>query len=511
MNNIILKMDSIVKEFSGVRALDNVNLEVEANTIHAICGENGAGKSTLMNVLSGVYPHGTYSGTITYKDKECTFKEIRDSEKEGIVIIHQELMLIPYLSIMENIFLGNEITNKTGIDWQKTRYKALELMEIVGLHERPETLIKDISVGKQQLVEIAKALSKDVKLLILDEPTAALNDIESDKLLNFLLSLKHDRGVTAIMISHKLNEITKVADHITVIRDGKSIQTLDKSVDEINEDVIIKGMVGRDITHRFPPREARDLGQIGFEVKNLCVKSESNKDKLAVNDVSFNVKKGEVVGIAGLMGAGRTELAMSIFGRSYGTYLSGDIIKDGKKIEVKNTHAAINNKIAYVTEDRKGRGLILFESIRVNTTLPSLAKISAKGVINLSKELHVSNEYFKKLHIIARNIHQKAGSLSGGNQQKIMLARWIYADPDVIIFDEPTRGIDVGAKYEIYCIINELAALGKCVIVISSELPEVLGVSDRVYVMNEGKFVGELNKEEASQEAVMKCIMQSLN
>ncbi len=509
MKENILKMVDIIKDFSGVRALDHVSIEVERNTIHAICGENGAGKSTLMNVLSGVYPYGSYEGTILYNDAECKFKTIRDSEKEGIVIIHQELMLIPHLSIMENIFLGNEVMQNGVMDWQKTRYEAIKLMEVVGLNEKPEALIKNIGVGKQQLVEIAKALSKDVKLLILDEPTAALNDDDSEKLLNLLLRLKEERGITAIMISHKLNEITKVADSITVIRDGKTIETLNKKTDAITEDIIIKGMVGREISNRYPSRESH-VGDIGFEVKNFTIRSESNVEKMACDNVSFNVRKGEVVGIAGLMGSGRTELAMSIFGRSYGKYISGQIIKDGVEIDIHNVTKAIENKIAYVTEDRKDKGLILFESIRVNTTLPSLNKLSERGVMNLSKELQVSDEYLKKMHVVARNIHQKTGSLSGGNQQKIMLARWVYADPDVIIFDEPTRGIDVGAKYEIYTIINELAALGKCIIVISSELPEVLGVSDRIYVMSEGKFVGELDKAEASQESIMKCIMQSL-
>ena len=509
MKNIILKMENIIKEFPGLRALDNVSIDVEENSVHSICGENGAGKSTLMNVLSGVYPYGTYSGNITYNREECKFKTIRDSEAKGIVIIHQELMLVPYLSIMENIFLGNENKKNGVINWQKTRYEAIKLMEIVGLKEKPETLIKDIGVGKKQLVEIAKALSKDVKLLILDEPTAALNDDDSEKLLQLILRLKEERGISAIMISHKLNEITKISDHITVIRDGKTIETLDNETDSISEDRIIKGMVGREISNRYPSRES-SIGEISLEIQDFCVQAEDNPEKLACNHINMNVRKGEVVGIAGLMGSGRTELAMSIFGRSYGKFLSGKVIKDGEEIDVSTVSKAIDKKIAYVTEDRKDKGLILFESIRVNTSLPSLKKLSKNNIMNLSKEVQVADEYLKKMHIIARSSHQSAGSLSGGNQQKIMLARWVYADPDVIIFDEPTRGIDVGAKYEIYCVINDLVAQGKSIIVISSELPEVLGISDRVYVMNEGKFVGELDKSEASQESVMKCIMQSL-
>ena len=512
MPNILLEMKNIVKEFTGgVRALDHVNIQVEEKSIHALVGENGAGKSTLMNVLSGVYPYGGYEGDICYAGEICKFHTIKDSEKKGIVIIHQELALIPYLSIMENIFLGNECQTSGIVNWEKCRFEAMKLMEIVGLHERPDVPVNKIGVGKQQLVEIAKALSRDVKLLILDEPTAALNDEESEKLLNLLLRLRQERGMTAIMISHKLNEITKIADEITIIRDGRTIETLKKGEDEFSEDRIIKGMVGREITNRYPERENCPVGAACFEVRDWTVYSPYIANKKMVDNVSFHVCKGEVVGIAGLMGAGRTELAMSLFGHAYGTGFSGEIIKDGEKIEMHSVADAIKNKIAYVTEDRKGQGLILIDTIRVNTTLPSLSKLSARGIVNEQKEIKIAEEYIKKLHIKAPGSHQFTKNLSGGNQQKVMLARWIYADPDVLILDEPTRGIDVGAKYEIYCVINELAKAGKSIIVISSELPEVLGISDRIYVMNEGRFVGELSKEEASQESVMRCIMQSNN
>jgi len=509
MPNILLEMKDIVKEFTGgVRALDQVNIQVKKKSIHALVGENGAGKSTLMNVLSGVYPYGTYSGDIRYNGEECQFKSIRDSENKGIVIIHQELALIPYLSIMENIFLGNERQSKGVVNWGKCRFEAMKLMETVGLHDLPDTPVNKIGVGKQQLVEIAKALSKDVKLLILDEPTAALNDEESEKLLELLLMLREKWGMTAIMISHKLNEITKVADEITIIRDGKTIETLNKNTDEFSEDRIIKGMVGREITNRYPQRPDCKIGDVCLEIKNWKVYSPDIANKVIVNNVNLNVRRGEVVGIAGLMGAGRTELAMSIFGRAYGAHISGEIIKDGKLVKITTVSDAIKNGIAYVTEDRKGQGLILIDDIRVNTTLPSLKKLSLRGVVNAQKEIKVAESYLERLHIKAPGIHQFTKNLSGGNQQKVMLARWIYADPDVLILDEPTRGIDVGAKYEIYCVINELARLGKSVIVISSELPEVLGISDRVYVMNEGCFVGELSREEASQESVMQCIMK---
>lgn len=510
MAQYLLEMKNIVKEFpGGVRALDKVNIQVEEKSIHALVGENGAGKSTLMNVLSGIYPYGTYSGDILYEGKECRFGTIRDSEKEGIVIIHQELALIPYLSIMENIFLGNEQQSHGIVNWEKCRLEAMKLMERVGLHELPDTPVNKLGVGKQQLIEIAKALSKHVKLLILDEPTASLNDDDSEKLLELILDLREKWGMTAIIISHKLNEVTKVADKITVIRDGKTIETLVKGRDEFTEDRIIKGMVGREITDRYPARENCPIGDVCLEVKDWNVYSPYIKDRLVVDHVNFKIRRGEVVGIAGLMGAGRTELAMSLFGKAYGRNINGEIYKDGKLIKIDSVSDAIRNGIAYVTEDRKGQGLILIESIRENTTLPTLKKLSSGGVISREKEIQVAEEYMKKLHIKAPGIFQKTKNLSGGNQQKVMLARWIYADPDVLILDEPTRGIDVGAKYEIYCIINALAEQGKSVIVISSELPEVLGISDRIYVMNEGRFVGELSQAEATQENVMRCIMQS--
>ena len=481
MKEVILEMKNIVKTFPGVRALDNVNVKIEKGTIHSLVGENGAGKSTLMNVLSGVYPYGTYEGDIIYNGEICKFKDIKESETKGIVIIHQELALIPYLSIMENIFLGNEQADKGVINWSKARFEAKKLMKIVGLHEDPEATVNT---------------------------TAALNDEDSDKLLNLILKLREERGMTAIIISHKLNEVTKVTDEITVIRDGASIETLTKSSGEISEDRIIRGMVGRDIVDRYPKREC-NIGEVCFQVKDWTAYSEEISSKIVINHVNFNVRKGEVIGIAGLMGAGRTELAMSIFGKSYGRNISGTIIKDGKEISINSVGDAIRNGIAYVTEDRKAQGLILIDNIKRNMTLPSLNKISKKIVINDSKEISIARDYMKRLKIKAPSIDQYTGNLSGGNQQKVMLARWIFADPDILILDEPTRGIDVGAKYEIYCIINELASQGKSVIVISSELPEVLGISDRVYVMNEGSFVGELSKEEATQENVMKCIMQS--
>lgn len=509
MDEFILEMRNITKLFPGVKALDNVNLKVKPREIHALIGENGAGKSTLMNVLSGIYPYGTYSGEIIYEGKECKFKEIKDSEKTGIGIIHQELALIPYLSIAENIFLGNEQAKHNFISWDETHANAKKLMEKVGLNDDSSTLIKDISVGKQQLVEIAKALAKNVKLLILDEPTAALNEQDSNNLLNLLLELKKE-GITSILISHKLSELLKIADSITIIRDGGTIETLDKMDKDLSEDRIIKGMVGRELTNRFPIREFK-IGEIVFEVKNWTVYDPIIEDKKVIDDVSFKVHKGEIVGFSGLMGSGRTELAMSIFGKAYGKRISGKIIKEGKELVLKNVREAIDNGLAYVTEDRKTAGLVLMQDIRRNISLANLNKISNKQFVDDHKEIQVAEEYRKKLNIKSPSVFQNAGNLSGGNQQKVVLSKWIFADPEVLILDEPTRGIDVGAKFEIYTIINKLADKGKSIVFISSELPEILGMCDRVYVMNEGKIVGELSKEDASQESIMKCIMQSTN
>jgi putative multiple sugar transport system ATP-binding protein len=502
----ILEMKSITKLFASVRALNNVNFQVKTGEIHALVGENGAGKSTLMNVLSGIYPYGTYTGDIMYSGEVCKFKGIKDSEKKGIVIIHQELALIPYLSIGENIFLGNERAKNEYISWNKTHQDASVLLKKVGLRENSYNLIKNIGVGKQQLVEIAKALAKDVKLLILDEPTAALNDEDSDNLLKLLLELKKD-GITSILISHKLNEVMKVADTITVLRDGAAIETMKKGK-EINEDRIIKGMVGREIVDRFPERNPK-IGEVVFEVNNWNVFDPLVDGRKVIKDVNINVKRGEVVGLAGLMGSGRTELAMIIFGRAYGRHISGSIKKSGKELKLHTVRQAIDNGLAYATEDRKTAGLVLINDIRRNIPLASLKKISKNSIIDENQETQVAEEYRVKLNIKCSSIYQKAGNLSGGNQQKVVLSKWIFSDPDILILDEPTRGIDVGAKYEIYKIINTLAEEGKSVIFISSELPEILGVCDRIYVMNEGRIVGELDQKDATQESIMRCIMKS--
>lgn len=507
MSDVILEMRNITKTFPGVKALDNVTFSVKQGEIHALVGENGAGKSTLMNVLSGVYPYGSYEGEIFFEGQEVRFQNISQSEEMGLVIIHQELALVPYLSITENLFLGNERSRSGIIDWNESISRTKELLEQVGLHESPNTLITNMGVGKQQLVEIAKALAKKVKLLILDEPTASLNENDSEKLLELLLQFKA-RGIASILISHKLSEVSKVADSITILRDGATIETLDTHKDVITEDRIIRGMVGRDMTHRFPPRESK-IGDVIFEVRDWNAFHPLHAHRKVSDNVNIHVRRGEVVGIAGLMGAGRTELAMSIFGRAYGSHISGKAYKNGKEIDVSTIDKAIANGLAYATEDRKAYGLILIEEVKDNITLSNLEAISDAGVINEPKELTVTREYRNKLNIKCSSILQRAVNLSGGNQQKVVLSKWLFANPDILILDEPTRGIDVGAKYEIYTIINRLASEGKGIIVISSELPEILGMSDRIYVMRRGRIVGEMPAKDASQEKIMMHIMRN--
>ncbi|KZM49349.1 multiple monosaccharide ABC transporter ATP-binding protein [Labrenzia sp. OB1] len=500
----LLSMQNISKTFPGVKALDRVSLDVQKGEIHAVVGENGAGKSTLMKILSGVYAHGDYDGDILFDGKPARFAGISDSEKQGIIIIHQELALVPQLSIAENIFLGNECASKGVIDWRRTNQFTEELLAKVGLVEAPTTKVDNIGVGKQQLVEIAKALSKDVKLLILDEPTAALQENDSRKLLDLMLDLKA-QGVTCIIISHKLNEVRYVADSVTVIRDGMTVSKLDASKG-LSEDEIVRDMVGRDMTHRFPDHK-RTPGKVLLEVEGWNVWHPEHAERQVIRDASFNVRAGEVVGIAGLMGSGRTELAMSIFGRSYGRNISGEVRLNGKPVDVSSVDRAIDAGISYVTEDRKALGLVLDETIRFNTTLANLEGVSSGSVLKRNEETKVAERYREALAIRTPSVFQKAVNLSGGNQQKVVLAKWLFTAPEVLILDEPTRGIDVGAKYEIYSIINDLAAEGKGVVMISSEMPELLGMCDRIYVMNEGALVGELAAGDASQERIMSLIV----
>ncbi len=511
MSDFILEMKEITKLYPGVKALDNVNLQVERGEIHALVGENGAGKSTLMNVLSGTIPFGEYTGTIKYDGNTCEFHNIHDSEELGIVIIHQELALIPELTIAENMFLGNERSNKFGkINWGETYKQAADQMKRVGLKESPSVLIKDIGTGKQQLVEIAKALSKNVKLLILDEPTSSLNEEDSKMLLDMLLSFKKE-GLTSIIITHKLNEVSYCADRITVLRDGSTIETIDNADHNIDEDRIIKGMVGRELTNRFPSREHNIGNEVILEARDWTVYHPVYTEKCMDKKVNFKVHKGEIIGFSGLQGAGRTELAMSLFGKSYGSNISGQEFIKGKEVHLKNEHDAIAHGLAYVTEDRKTNGLVLSDTIARNTTMAKMDKIAKKGIIDFTKEKKVAQEYVAAMKTKTPSVDQAVGNLSGGNQQKVLLSKWMFAEPDVLILDEPTRGIDVGAKYEIYCIMNEMVAQGKAVVMISSELPELLGMCDRIYVMNEGEIVGEFKAEEATQEKIMGAILSHKN
>ncbi len=502
MNDYILEMRNITKTFPGVKALSDVTIKVDRGEVHAICGENGAGKSTLMKVLSGVYPQGDYEGKIILEGEEVRFGSIRDSEKAGVVIIHQELALSPYLSIAENIFLGNERKSGPFIDWNATNVQAAELLRRVGLNESPSTKIMDIGVGKQQLVEIAKAMSKDVKILILDEPTAALNDEDSAHLLDLIRGLR-DQGVTCIIISHKLNEIRAIAKHVTVIRDGETIETLDLASGEVSEDRIIKGMVGRELTNRYPERVSH-IGDEVLRIENWTVHHPQQHERVVVDNANVVVRAGEVVGIAGLMGAGRTELAMSVFGRSYGSNISGQLYLDGKPIEAKSTGAAIKHGIAYATEDRKKYGLNLIEDIKRNISMAGLPKLAPKGWVDGNRETVVANNYRRDMRIKAPSVAVKTGTLSGGNQQKVVLSKWMFTEPEVLILDEPTRGIDVGAKFEIYGIINQLVDAGKAVIVISSELPELLGICDRIYTLAEGRITGDFPVAEATPETLIR-------
>ena len=501
----LLEMRHITKTFPGVKALDKVNLIVRQGEIHAICGENGAGKSTLMKVLSGVYPAGSYDGEIHYDGALAQFRSIRDSEDRGIIIIHQELALVPLLSIAENLFLGNERAAQGVINWPETFRQTEALLRKVGLNEGPGVQVGKLGVGKQQLVEIAKALSKDVRLLILDEPTAALSESDSQALLDLLLELKA-QGVTSIIISHKLNEVRRVADSVTVIRDGTTVSTLDAHKEPITEDRIVRDMVGRDMANRYPERERR-AGDVLFAVEGWNVWHPEHAERQVIRNVSMTARAGEVVGIAGLMGAGRTELAMSIFGRSYGRNISGRVSVQGKQADTSTVSRAIAAGLAYVTEDRKSLGLVLEDTIQTNTSLANLEGVSSRGIINDARETEVAEGYRAAMRIRTPSVFQKVMNLSGGNQQKVVLSKWLFTGPEVLILDEPTRGIDVGAKYEIYGIINDLSAQGKAVVMISSELPELLGMCDRIYVMNEGAFVGELTAAEATQERIMSLIV----
>jgi putative multiple sugar transport system ATP-binding protein len=501
MSEYILEIENLTKVFPGVKALDSVNVKIKKGEIHSICGENGAGKSTLMSVISGVYPKGDYQGKVIFKGKETNYHSVKDSEKEGLAIIHQELALSPYLSIYENIFLGHMQTKFGVIDWNYYIIESKKYLDQVGLHEPPETMVSKLGVGKQQLVEIARALSKKVDLLILDEPTSSLNDDESEKLLNLILEFKK-QGITCVMISHKLNELLKVADTVTILRDGRSISSYDVKAENLTEEKIIRDMVGRDLTHRFPDRKIKP-GDTIMEVKNWSVYHPDYHSIKVVDNASFYLKKGEILAFCGPMGAGRTELMMSIFGRSYGYKSEGELLINGEAVFLSSSRMAMDKGLGYISEDRKGLGLILIQDIKTNISNSSLRELSRMGIVNASQEIFLAEKFRKDLNIRTPSVNQIARNLSGGNQQKVVVSRSLAAGPEIFIVDEPTRGIDVGAKTEIYNILNDLSAAGKSIIMVSSELPEALGMADRIYVMNEGKIKGMLMHEEATQEKIM--------
>jgi putative multiple sugar transport system ATP-binding protein len=506
----ILEMRGITKTFPGVKALQNVTMTVAPGEVHAICGENGAGKSTLMKVLSGIYAYGTYEGDISFRGEPCRFRNIRDSEARGIVIIHQELALSPYLSIAENIYLGNERSRRGVISWTRTNKQATELLARVGLDEQPDTRIVDIGVGKQQLVEIAKALSKKVELLILDEPTAALNDEDSAHLLDLIRNLR-DQGMTSIIISHKLNELTAIADSTTILRDGRTIETLDMhGAEPVTEGRMIRSMVGRDLAHRFPEHTPA-LGEEALRIEDWTVHHPLYRERVVVDSAAMSVRNGEIVGLAGLMGAGRTELARSVFGRSYGSNITGRLFLHGQEVALRSVDDAIRRGLVYATEDRKRYGLNLLDDIKRNISASRLSSIAHLGVVDSAAEITRAEAFRVEMNIKAESVDIGVSKLSGGNQQKVVLSKWLFAEPEVLILDEPTRGIDVGAKYEIYQIINTLAEAGKAVIVISSELPELLGVCDRIYAMSQGRITGQLPRGEATQEALMRYMTMEKN
>jgi D-xylose transport system ATP-binding protein len=503
MSEVVLKMEQIVKEFPGVRALDNVNFEARAGEVLALVGENGAGKSTLMKVLGGVWPYPSYQGDIFIKGENRRFYTTREAEESGVAIIYQELNLIPELSVAENIFLDRQPTNRLGaIDWRKLNSDTQTLLDELGIRDfKPADQVKHLTVGKQQMVEIAKALSKRARILVLDEPTSALTDREVAELFRIIRKLKQD-GVCMCYISHKMEEIKQIADRVVVLRDGQTIGDV-TAITDITLDQIIARMVGRDIKDMFPA-PARQRGEKILEVRNLEVDHPDLAGEKRVRKASFSAYRGEILGIAGLMGAGRTELVSAIFGACPDA-THGEVLVAGNRIDIRSPADAIDHGIALLTEDRKAFGLFLGQSIAFNTTIASLPTISSRsiGVIDAARERALVEKYVAQLGVKTHDIDSIVGTLSGGNQQKVILGRWLNAGPKIFILDEPTRGIDIGAKVEIYKLLDRLAGEGVAIVMISSELPEVLGMSDRILVMREGAIVAEFTREQATKEAIM--------
>ncbi|WP_050642266.1 MULTISPECIES: sugar ABC transporter ATP-binding protein [Clostridia] len=501
-----VEMRHITKAFSGVKAIDDVSLQIEEGEIHALIGENGAGKSTLMNVLSGSFSHHTYEGEVLVGGNQVKLLSPDDANKAGIVMVHQELALIPEISVAENVFLGHMPGNHTGIDWKTVFKKAEEALKRLSLDIDVKSKVKYLSVGQQQLVEIAKAIMMGGRVLILDEPTAPLTDRETETLFRILKELKNE-GITIIYISHRLEEIFKLTDSVSVMRDGKMIVT--KKTSELTTDQLVSYMIGRELKNMYPDIET-EKGDIILEILDYSVPHSEYDGKNIVNHVSMEFRRGEIVGISGLLGAGRTELMMAVTG-GYRIPGKGKIKLNGREILFKCPKEAIRSGIGFVTEDRKGNGLIVDKSLCFNLTLAALDKVRTRRMLNPKKESSLTEKFIKDLGIKSAGMHNPVKSLSGGNQQKVVLAKWLATDPKILILDEPTRGVDVGAKYEIYTIMKELAKAGVAIIMISSDLPEVIGMSDRVYIMSEGNLTGELNKEMLTEENIMKYATNTVN
>jgi len=496
----ILRIEDVTKDFPGIRALSNVSFKIKRGGIHGLCGENGAGKSTLVKILAGVYPHNTYQGKIYFNNEEIKFIHfsVRQAIKKGIAIVYQELALVPQLTVGENIFLGREPENKGIISWDRLFSNTKEILKKYKLNIPFSAKLSTLSVGQQQMVEIAKALSQEIKVLILDEPTSALTEAEINSLMEILKLLK-DSGVTCIYISHKLEEFFRITDNITVLRDGLVVDTV-KTADTTEEKVIAM-MVGREMKERFPVGN-RKPGEKILEVKNLSAENFSAQGKMAIKNISFDLRKGEILGIAGLMGSGRSELVTTIFGE-YGKQVNGEIFLEGKPVKIRSAREAVNYGISLVPEDRKKMGLVLIQEVFKNISLPNIRKFSNALSIDKNKELKECKKYADYLTIKTPSLFTITESLSGGNQQKVVIAKWLMSTPKILILDDPTRGIDVGTKYEIYKLINTLSENGIAIIMISSELEEVLGMSDRIMVMHEGKCTGILDRKDATQEKIM--------
>jgi D-xylose transport system ATP-binding protein len=485
-NDIILDFQNVTKEFPGVIALDDVSIQIQRGEIHGLCGENGAGKSTLMKILSGVYPYGTYTGNVIYEGEELKLetRSIRQATEQGIAIVYQELTLVPTMTVGENVFLGREPVERGSINWNKLYADTGKILSQYKLDVPPQAVLSTLGVGKMQMVEIAKALSEEAKVLILDEPTSALTEAEIDKLMEILTILK-EHGVTCIYISHKLNEFFRITDRVTVLRDGQAVTT--QPTKDLTEAKLVNYMVGREMTERFPEGNRRP-GEVS--------------SRTVIDGVNFDLRRGEILGIAGLMGSGRTELVTTIFGE-YGKITKGTIKLEDKELHINSSREAIEQGISLVPEDRKGQGLVLIQSILKNISLPNLNQFAHFFSIDKDAELSASMKQATSLAIKAPNLQVNTETLSGGNQQKVVIAKWLMSKPKILIMDDPTRGVDVGAKYEIYKLMNDLAENGVSIIMISSELEEVLGMSDRVMVMHEGRSNGTLDVADATQEKIM--------